>query len=37
MLNLQEIDSKGHLHIANNVKDLFDRWETIHNDMMEKE
>ena len=37
MLNLQEIDSKGHLQIANNVKDLFDRWKTLHSTLMEKE
>ena len=36
-LNLQEIDSKGHLQIANNVKDFFNKWEVIHNDIIEKE
>ena len=37
MLNLQELDSKGHLQIANNVKDLFNKWEAIHSNIMEKE
>ena len=28
-LNLQEIDKKGQLHVANNVRDLFCKWEEV--------
>ena len=29
MLNLQEIDDKGHLNVASNVRDLFCKWEEV--------
>ena len=29
ILNLQEIDEKGQLHVANNVRDLFCKWEEV--------
>ena len=29
ILNLQEIDKTGQLHVANNVRDLFCKWEEL--------
>ena len=29
ILNLQEIDKKGQLHVVNNVRDLFCKWEEL--------
>ena len=29
MLNLQEINDKGHLNVASNVRDLFCKWEEV--------
>ena len=29
ILNLQEIDDRGHLNVASNVRDLFCKWEEV--------
>ena len=37
ILNLQEIDKKGQLHVANNVRDLFCKWEEENLEVLLKE
>ena len=36
ILNLQEINEKGQLNVANNVRDLFCKWEEVLQDMRKK-